>query len=361
MKRFRLCLLSALLLMLFPLLALGEDSAPVSINEMIQSDSERIALSFLNTTNNAKTDATILLCYGQERMDVLVVDGGLANSRCYMELLDLRRGLLDQLGLSDQSKNRDYQLHITLVVTHCHKDHVASLYSEIVPCKFFTIDALYLPPATQLVTDNTYDDSKNGDAQHRERLLSAMRKYAPDTPVYTLDYGESLTFPLSCGQATLYPPIQDYGIGEGLQYIQTVYYSSKSAADVRADLPVAVVNANSMWLRVALGDASVLFTGDIMKKLDSRTDEPMDRMIDFYGAENLRADIVKYPHHGISRNPAAKPVSQLLLKENGVAVLTTKGAREKAGAKLAIYGAAFVTTEDGTQTFTMTPGSVTQP
>ena len=42
-------------------------------------------------------------------------------------------------------------------------------------------------------------------------------------------------------------------------------------------------------------------------------------------------------------------------------VLTTKGAREKAGQMLAIYDAAFVTTEDGTQTFTMTAESVTQP
>lgn len=361
MKRFFLCLLFVLMLAL-PLLAAGETAAaPVSLNDLIQSDSERIELSFLNTDSNAKTDATLLLCYGKERMDVLLVDGGLANSRCYLELLNLRKALLTQLGLQDQSKNKDYQLHITLVVTHCHKDHVAALYNEIVPCKFFTIDALYLPPATQLVTDNTYDDSKNGDVQHRERLLSTMRNSSPDTPVYTLAYGESLAFPLSCGQATLYPPIMDYGVGEGLEYIQTVYYAAKSVADVRANLPVAVVNANSMWLRVELGNASALFTGDIMKKLDGRTDEPMDRMIDFYGADHLRADIVKYPHHGISRNPAAKPVSQLLLKENGVAVLTTKGARENAGVKLTTYGAAFVTTEDGTQTFTMTHDGVTQP
>ena len=105
----------------------------------------------------------------------------------------------------------------------------------------------------------------------------------------------------------------------------------------------------------------MLFTGDIMKKKSDREDEPMDRMIAHYGAETLRSDIVKYPHHGISRNPAAKPVSQLLLKEGGVVVLTTKGAREKAGQMLAIYDAAFVTTEDGTQTFTMTAESVTQP
>ena len=150
-------------------------------------------------------------------------------------------------------------------------------------------------------------------------------------------------------------------VGDALTYIKNVYYPGQADKDIRADLPVAVVNANSMWLRVELGGSSALFTGDIMKKKSDREDEPMDRMIAHYGAETLRSDIVKYPHHGISRNPAAKPVSQLLLKEGGVVVLTTKGAREKAGQMLAIYDAAFVTTEDGTQTFTMTAESVMQP
>ncbi len=357
MKRF---ILSLLLLLLLPLLANAED-APVSLNDRIKSDSERIEIRFLDSSNNAKTDATLLLCYGAERLEVVVVDGGLANARCYMELLNLRKELLGELGLADEAKNKDYQLHLTIVATHCHKDHVASLYNEIIPCKFFTIDALYMSPATALVTDNTYDDNDNGDAVHRVKVLSAMRNYSPDTPIYTLDYAQTLSFPLSCGQATLYAPVQDYGVGDELTYIKDVYYPGKADKEIRDDLPVAVVNANSMWLRVELGDKSVLFTGDIMKKKNDREDEPMDKMIAYYGAETLRSDIVKYPHHGISRNPAAKPVSQLLLKDGGVAVLTTKGAREKAGTQLALYNTAFVTTEDGTQIFTMTQSSITQP
>ena len=191
---------------------------------------------------------------------------------------------------------------------------------------------------------------------------------------HALDQARAMGFGIVClhGHADYYPRFgfrpareygvsDDYGVGDALTYIKNVYYPGQADKDIRADLPVAVVNANSMWLRVELGGSSVLFTGDIMKKKSDREDEPMDRMIAHYGAETLRSDIVKYPHHGISRNPAAKPVSQLLLKEGGVVVLTTKGAREKAGQMLAIYDAAFVTTEDGTQTFTMTAESVTQP
>ena len=80
MKRFWLCCLLLLLLAL-PALCQAEGT-PVSLNDMIKTDSERIELRFLDSKNNAKTDATLLLCYGKERLEVLVVDGGLANSRC---------------------------------------------------------------------------------------------------------------------------------------------------------------------------------------------------------------------------------------------------------------------------------------
>ena len=92
MKRFWLCCL-LLLLLAMPALCQAEGT-PVSLNDMIKTDSERIELRFLDSKNNAKTDATLLLCYGKERLEVLVVDGGLANSRCYMELLNLRKDLL---------------------------------------------------------------------------------------------------------------------------------------------------------------------------------------------------------------------------------------------------------------------------
>ena len=74
MKRFWLCCLLLLLLAL-PALCQAEGT-PVSLNDMIKTDSERIELCFLDSKNNAKTDATLLLCYGKERLEVLVVDGG---------------------------------------------------------------------------------------------------------------------------------------------------------------------------------------------------------------------------------------------------------------------------------------------
>ena len=55
MKRFWLCCLLLLLLAL-PALCQAEGT-PVSLNDMIKTDSERIELRFLDSKNNAKTDA----------------------------------------------------------------------------------------------------------------------------------------------------------------------------------------------------------------------------------------------------------------------------------------------------------------
>ena len=150
--------------------------------------------------------------------------------------------------------------------------------------------------------------------------------------------------------------MQDWGEGEALKYIEDVYYGTATAAKRKADVPVAVVNANSMWIRLTLGDSSALFTGDIMKK-KNRSDEPFDRMIDAYG-ESLRSNVVKYPHHGVSRNPAAVGVAQRLMAKDGVAVLTTKGARDASGAQLAALGANYVTTEDGSYVFILRANNV---
>ncbi len=337
-----------LVLVLLPLGVMAEE-APVYINTLFTGGSH-IEARFLNTKNNAKTDATVLLDYGEEELEVILIDGGLANGRCYQEVLEIRKALLDEAGLSDQYKNKNYKLRLTLMVTHCHKDHVAELYTNLLSSGMLEIKALYLPPATQMPVDGTYDDSANGDHMHRPRLLDAMARYAPDAPICCPDFGETIEVPLACGKATIYAPLQDYGTPEGLEYVRSVYYEGKTEAKMHDDVPVAVVNANSMWIRIELGESSMLFTGDIMKKKDGRTDEPFDNMIAAYG-EALRSDIVKYPHHGISRNPAAEPLSKYLLEENGMVVLTTKGARDASGARLAALGTPFVTTEDGSYTF----------
>lgn len=354
MQRFvhdlrRLAALLLALLLLLPCLAWAEEQ-PIRLNSLIKADAEQLEVRFLTTPTNAKSDATLLICHGKEELQVIVVDGGLANGCCYLELTNLRKALMESLGLGDQVKNKSYKLAITLFVTHCHKDHVEELCVNILPSSLFTIDAIYMPPATALTTDGTYNNTKNGDVKYRPRLFDLIKRYTPDTPVYELEYGQTLEFPLACGNAKIYAPLEDWGIGDKLNYIERVYYAGSGAAKRKDDVPVAVVNANCQWLRVTLGEYSVLFPGDIMKKKSDRSDEALDIMTNLYKDE-VASDIVKYPHHGISRNPAAPIVRYQLLKRDGIVVLTTEGAREAGGKQLEALNANYVTTEDGSYTF----------
>ena len=123
MKRFWLCCLLLLLLAL-PALCQAEGT-PVSLNDMIKTDSERIELRFLDSKNNAKTDATLLLCYGKERLEVLerrIRELGM-NPEDYWWYCDLRRyGSCKHAGfglgfermvmyLTGVSNIRDVELH----------------------------------------------------------------------------------------------------------------------------------------------------------------------------------------------------------------------------------------------------------
>lgn len=353
MKKTLIALFLALICLLpFAVMAEGEEPI-VYVNDFVKGNNE-IEVRFLSTKNNDKTDATLLLCKGEDGMQIVVIDGGLANTRCYAELVELRKDLLRENGLQKEQRNANYKIRVTLVVTHCHKDHVAELYANLIPSKTIDVEALYLPQKSTLPIDNTYDDSKNGDHGHRTKLMEAMKQYAPEAPIHVIDFQQTMDVELLAGAMKLYGPESDYGTPEGLKYIHDTYYTNKPLVQVREDVPVAVTNANCMWARIELGESSILFTGDTMKKKSSMNNEPFDNMIKLYGAEELKSDIVKYPHHGISRNPAAKVIADNLYKEGGVVVLTTKDARNKSGVALFQLNIPFVTTEDGDYTFVMT-------
>ena len=337
------------LILLLPCFAFAEEQ-PVRLNSLIKADTEQLEVRFLTTPTNAKSDATLVICHGKEELQVIIVDGGLANGCCLLELANLRKSLMESVGLGDQVKNKNYKLAVTLFATHCHRDHVEELCVNILPSSLLTIDALYLPPATALTSDGTYNNAKNGDLKYRPRLFNLMQFYTPNTPIYELEYGQTLELELACGNAKIYAPLEDWGIGDKLKYIENVYYSGGNTLKRKDEVPNVVLNANCEWLHVSLGDYSVLFTGDIMKKKGDRSDEALDLMVNAYKDEVI-SDIVKYPHHGIARNPAAPIVRDQLLKKGGIAVVTTNGARDAAGRHLEMLKTDYVTTEDGSYTF----------
>ena len=312
---------------------------PVYVNDATFGES-RMEVAFLKqpATDN-KSDAALLVDYSPRGVQVFLVDGGMPNCTALKALLDLRRRLLVRMGRQDQEKNPDYKLRFTSLVTHCHPDHVNELVNNVLHSKFFELEKLYLPEATALPADGTYLDSHNSDVAERVALLRQVGQFQKQAKVHTVPFAAKEEIPCEGGTIEMYGPAADWGDGEGLRYVVDTYYGSASSEKRKSDVPTAVINSNCVWYRFVCYGKSVLFTGDVMKKT-KRDDEPFDRMIGLYGAENLRSDIVKYPHHGILRNPAApRLVGDLLLDPQRSFVIVTAGTayRESVPA-LAPYG-----------------------
>ena len=103
-----------------------------------------------------------------------------------------------------------------------------------------------------------------------------------------------------------------------------------------------------------------LFTGDTEKRIDGRSDEAMDEMIARYGSD-LRADVIKYPHHGQSRNAAAKVIRDRLITEKAerMCILTAADAAAQAGTALANVSLPWIGIENGSLIYTVKNGRMT--
>mgnify|MGYP001202557294 CR=1 FL=1 len=305
-----------------------------------RSPSPYIEVSFLKQPDSVdKTDAAMIVSYGAEGTEVFLIDGGTASGTALAALNNLRSDLLEKLGKADQVRNKDYRLRITCLVTHCHPDHVDELISMVLPNARFAVQAIYLPHATGLTTDGTFDNALNCDVNQRVKLLSSLKMHHPEATCHELAFGTVMDVPFESGNMRLYAPSTDWGVGKPLQYLIDTYYSGDGEAKRVSGVPTAVNNANSMWIRLEYQGKSFLFPGDVMKK-KHLADEPFDRMIDRYGAGELRSDVVKYPHHGILRNPAAPRLVKDLLKggADDCVIVTSRSAAGQAGVVLSEMG-----------------------
>ena len=116
-----------------------------------------------------------------------------------------------------------------------------------------------------------------------------------------------------------------------------------------------MLNANCLWMRFSFAGHSILFTGDVMKKLEAGNAEALDLFVQEYG-EALRSDVVKFPHHGLSRDKACRPVCDSLMTNDEMAacVLTGNGAAEKIGALLSAMNVTWYDIESGSVVYALT-------
>ena len=321
------------------------------VNDLIHGE-DQLKIVFLERNNEKKSDAFLIMYLSESGLDVTLHDGGLNDRQTYQALLNLREEILRMANVpSDAAK--EYALAFRMVVSHFHQDHTEGLYGLIARTKQkLHVTEAYFPPATALPR-GIYSDAHNGDLKHRVKLEEALEKFQPEAQIRTLAFGETCLVPTDIGQMQLFAPVSDWG-DEQKRMLFEDDYGYRKASSRPTSLPIAVVNANSMFMRVSLNERSFLFTGDVEKRIAARNDEPLDEMIAEYG-DALRADVIKYPHHGQKRNAAAKVIREKLINDvpGRLCILTAQDAPEQAGRALAEERLPWLGIEDGSLIFTV--------
>jgi len=337
--------------------ARGESAGMLFANNLLTGE-DQLKVVFLERNNEKKSDSFLLMYLSADGLDVTLHDGGLNDRQTYQALLNLREEILQQANIPE-SERAAYLLSFRMVISHFHQDHTEGLYGLIARTKKkLHVSEAYFPPATALPT-GIYSDAHNGDRTHRVKLQEALEQFQPHAKVRTLDFGETCLVPTDIGQIQLFAPVSDWG-DEQKRLLFEDDYGYRTASSRPTSLPIAILNANSMWMRVSLGDHAFLFTGDVEKRIAERNDEPMDEMIAAYG-DALRADVIKYPHHGQTRNAAAQVIKDRLINDvpGRMCILTAQNAPEQAGSALADVRLPWLGIEDGSLIFTVQHNEIT--
>lgn len=287
--------------------------------------------------------------------EIYVHDGGhksTGEDSVYTYLMNLRSSLLPE-GVDES--DADYKLKITVILSHFHTDHINTYIHDIIPSPYFEINTVYMPKQSVFEHTGYYTNSAYCDPYYyadgaietkgRLRFLNLLNEYSPDTQVIVLDFGEVMQIESDDGQLVfdLFAPSEDWGTPERAQHLLDIYYDSGKSDSTAADFPKAVVNSNSMWLKVTYSERTMLFTGDVMKRAKNAyspdspnyAEEPFDVMLSYYaekcGKDVFDVDIVKFPHHGQVRAEASKGVFEVFTPE--LVICTAMNFRETTVAK----------------------------
>ncbi len=307
-----------------------ELSDTVYLNEFMNND-DKLEL-FVASCETKKQDGFVF-SYKEE---IFVLDGGTKNTgddSVYTYLMNLRKELLPD-GVSETDEN--YKLKITVVLSHFHTDHMNTYIYDVIPSPYIEIDRVYLTEQsvfekTELykICDPYYYSDGIIETKGRLKFLSLLEECSSGTQIVYVPFGETMQIKSSDGRLIfdLFAPSEDWGTPERASHLLSIYYDGGKASNTVADFPKAVVNSNSMWLKVTYGERTMLFTGDVMKRAKNAyssdspnyAEEPFDVMLSYYaekcGEDVFCADIVKFPHHGQVRAEASKGVFEVFKPE----------------------------------------------
>lgn len=251
----------------------------------------------------AKSDAFLLEYNGT----YLMIDGGSSATDAALQyLLGVRRALLAEHP--ERIADETCRLHLDLIATHCHVDHVGAWHKSILRSPYIEIGMVRMPPDSAMAPCHV-GPGVDGDAKYRPKIARALKEFQPQAEVLTHDFGaEQLhTFQMAADDptsptVTVCPAVCDWGVGEKVEYILEHYHAD--GEDLQG-VPVQVVNNCSDWFHIRHGSRTFLFTGDNVKKLTDRDDESADLMTRTYLPVLGSVDVIKYIHHGVKRDAGA--------------------------------------------------------
>ena len=316
-----------------------------------------VSLSFLAHPTEEKSDGFLLTARTDKELEVWISDGGFATGDTLSAVLKLREELLRKAGLEKEIPNPRYKLEYSLLISHFHIDHVNETNFRILPChRFLQLKKAYYPHISAYVNDQSHDITKNGDVGHRTRFHYAVSAYHPLSEMHELAFGETRRIPFGNGTITLMMPDRDWGAPENVQRIAQMYnYSAMTVEKRREAAPVQTINSNCVVARIEYASRSMLLTGDAMKRTYEYTDEPFDLLVG-QNEQLMRADIIKYPHHGQGRTPAWPIIKEkmLLSSPEAMVVLTGHKGHAQAGELLTQNNVPWMDLREGTLRFTIT-------
>lgn len=237
--------------------------------------------------------------------EVVLLDAGLPEvPYALAKLLELRASFLT--GNKDLLEDKSVKLEITWIASHMHIDHIGAFLDSIASSPYISVKEAYLPPRT-VYYDEELSPLGDGDFKYRDRLDDIFQNHQAQCRIENIPFTstETFSFEKSGVAFTLLPPTNDWGSPEYVSYCKELYARTNAVS-----LPISIGNANSMWLIAKYKGKRFLFTGDSMKKTD-RDDENLDVMLSTWKREIGAIDVLKYPHHGMERDKAAKAVIQL--------------------------------------------------
>ena len=253
-----------------------------------------------------KSDAFLLEYNGV----FVLIDGGLFDCAASINyLLNIRRTILSTR--EELWEDTSCRLRLSVMISHCHRDHMGALITNVSPSPFIEIDIVYMPPDSGL--DQKYGIS--GDIKYRFDFFRALAEYQPGAKVIDVAFGAEnrLTIPMSAENdnapvINICPPWLNSADPERVSSL----INALKPGEENPDISTLVVNNNSVWIHVRFGARSFLFTGDTVKKNKPMGYEMPEEMIAVY-ADMIggQVDVLKYLHHGYKRDGAADVMMSL--------------------------------------------------